>query len=233
MGNQETAASELAFHGEKAMGSQVCSLTPKKGLPSFWSSAIAKVLVGENPCLLQPWLQSRFDGPKTVNSNMAGWKADHSAKLQFVAEQYRRNGWKVDVERFFRVTGQFAILSGKADIICQKHDERPLIIDVKTGQPRDSDVAQVALEMLMIPMAWKTDMTFSGLVVYGDQGVDVTARQAAELKPKLFKLLRDLGTMERPVPAPGKDSCRFCDIPDADCGVRWKDEQTEAATVEF
>lgn len=209
-------------------------MTPKEGLPSFWVTHLAKVLIGENPCLLQPWIASRFNWPKTVSAGMSAWKEAHTTALRALAEQYRKQGYKVDLERFYRVTGQTAVLSGKADLIATKANERPLVIDVKTGVARDSDVAQVIISMLMLPLAWNVSMTFSGLIVYPDrEGVDVTARQAAELKPKVFALLRELGTMPKPVPSPGKDACRYCDVPDSECGVRWKDEDVEAATMEF
>src|SRR5262245_59742284 len=177
-------------------------------LPSFWVTHLAKVLIGENPCLLQPWLLSRYKWPKTVSAGMSAWKEAHTRALRELADQYRRNGYKVDLERFYRVTGQTAVLSGKADLIATKAGERPLVIDVKTGVGRDCDVAHVVITMLMLPLAWNVDMTFSGLVVYPErEGVDVTARQAAELRSKVFSLLRELATMDRPAPSPGRDAC--------------------------
>lgn len=207
-------------------------MEPRSGLPSFWSTHIAKVLVGDQPCLLQPWLMGRFDFPKETNPSMANWKANHTQQLQAVVERYKADGWKCDVERFFRVKGQTAILSGKVDIIARKDGERPLIIDAKSGQARDSDVAQVLLEMICIPLAWEApEMTFSGLVVYQGAEVKVQASEATVMRPKLFGLLKQLGTMPRPEPTPGRDACRFCEVPDSECGVRFKNQ--DAVTTEL
>ncbi len=201
----------------------------RSGLPSFWSTHIAKVLVGDQPCLLQPWIQGRFELPKSTNSDMASWKANHTAMLQEEVAKYKDAGWQCDVERFFRVTGTVAILSGKADLVVRKADERPRIIDVKSGKPRDSDMAQVLIEMISIPLAWKApEMQFEGLVVYGASGPSKLLKpiQAETIKPKLFALLRQLGTMERPTPSPSRDACCFCDVPDAECGQRFQDSDS-------
>ena len=203
-------------------------MEPRSGLPSFWSTHIAKVLVGDQPCLLQPWLQGRFEFPKETNPSMANWKANHSRLLQDQVRKFKEQGWKCDVERFFRVTGQRAVLSGKADLILRKQDSRPVIVDAKSGKPRDTDTAQVLIEMICIPLAWKApEMVFDGLVVYDDgTQLAIHAREADEMAPKLFALLRQLGTMERPSPTPGRDACRYCDVPDSECGVRFKSEDS-------
>jgi len=206
-------------------------MEPRSGLPSFWSTHIAKVLVGDQPCLLQPWLQSRFEMPKETNPSMANWKANHTQQLQQVVERYKADGWKCDVERFFRVKGSTAVLSGKADLIARKDGERPLIIDVKSGAARDSDVAQVLVEMICLPLAWEVPMTFSGLVIYQGATVSVSNAEAVTMRPKLFALLKQLGTMERPSPSPSRDACRYCEVPDAECGQRF--EARDTATTEM
>jgi hypothetical protein len=138
------------------------------------------------------------------------------------------------VEGFFRVTGQHAILSGKADLIAQKDGERPLILDVKSGQPRDSDVAQVIIEMCLIPLAWKAPtMVFGGMVVYPTYSVQVKPWEAEALKSRLFALLKQLGTMTQPDPSPGEHVCRFCDVPDDLCHARWTDPMETVLTEEF
>ena len=205
----------------------------RKGLPVFWSTAIAKVLVGEQPCYLAPWLAGHHEFDKRVRdqSSLTIWKANHTEQLTAVVERFRAEGWKCDVERFFKVAGQTAIVSGKADLIAQQPNKRPLIVDVKSGQPKESDIAQVALEMITIPMAWNSpDMIFDGQVIYSTHSVNVTRSDADALRPKLFALLKKLAIMPRPEASPSQSSCRFCDVPDEECGSRWI-EHAEAATV--
>ena len=208
-------------------------MEPRSGLPSFWSTTLAKVLVGDQPCLLQPWLNGRFKFEEKQKGDMASWKADHSAMLQERVTSYKNAGFKCDVERFFRVTGTYAVLSGKADLVIRDAESdrpkiRPTIIDVKSGKPRDSDTAQVLIEMVMIPLAWKVPgMQFDGEVHYAnDPMVKLKSTQAETIKPKLFALLKQLGTMERPTPSPSRDACRYCAVPDAECGQRFQDSDS-------
>ncbi len=145
--------------------------------------------------------------------------------LQVHVAEMRNAGYHVDVERFFRVTGKYAVVSGKVDAILRMDGKRPIIVDFKSGKPRDSDVGQVLLEMVMIPLAWEApDMQFAGQVIYkNDPPVQLMAKQALDLKPKLFALLKQLGTMERPTPSPSRDACRYCSVPDEECGQRFQD----------
>jgi len=213
--------------------------TPKRaGLPSFWSTTIAKVLAGDMPCLLSPWHRGHYNWPKRPQApSMALWKAKHTDLLQQTHAAYRAEGWRCQLESFFKVEGGTAVVSGKADLICQQKDKRPLIVDVKTGDPRESDVIQVLLEMVMIPLAWGSpSMQFAGRVIYAPPlpAVDLTPAQATEMAPRIFAMLKKLGTMPQPEPSPGEHTCQFCEIPDGDCDARWKANGAPVATsMEF
>ena len=196
-------------------------------LPAFWCTAIAKSLSGDQPCLLSTWIggRNKEKRPREDATSLAVWKTNHTVQLAETVSRIMADGWTCAVESFFRVTGQTAILSGKADCIAQRADSRPLIVDVKSGQPRDSDVIQVAIEMVMIPLAWEShSMIFNGQVVYQTYDVQVTPAQATELKPKIVTLLKQLGTMPRPEASPSEVACRFCDVPDSECPDRFKVE---------
>lgn len=208
-------------------------------LPAFWCTAIAKSLSGDQPCLLSTWISGRNKEkrPRENAADLAVWKTNHTAQLNEAVDQLKAEGWKCSVERFFKVAGQHAVISGKADCIAQQTDKRPLIVDVKSGEPRDSDVVQVAIEMVMIPLAWESPlMIFDGKVMYKTHDVPVTPTHAAEMRPKIVGLLKKLGTMSRPEASPSFGSCRFCDVPDAECHDRWQAEsepQQAAATGLF
>jgi RecB family exonuclease len=211
----------------------------REGKPDFWVTRIAKVLVGEQPCYLEPWLSGHYQiekRPRQDSGSLANWKADHTALLQQTIGTLQTQGWECDVERFVKVTGTYAILTGKVDVIARQKDRRPLIVDAKSGSPKDSDVAQVLIEMVALPLAWNApQMIFDGCVVYKTHKVKVEPAQAAELKPKLFALLKRLGTMERPEPNPGEHTCRYCDVNETDCPKRFSaaDVVPTAVTAEF
>ena len=192
-------------------------------LPTFWTTAIAKSLSGDQPCLLSTWIGGRYKEkrPRENAADLATWKVNHTTQLTEAVDRLKAEGWKCSVERFFKVTGQHAIISGKADCIAQQTDKRPLIMDVKSGEPRDSDVIQVAIEMVMIPLAWESpSMIFDGGVLYKGHQVQVTPAHAADLRPKIVALLKKLGTIPRPEASPSLSACRFCDVPESLCPDR-------------
>lgn len=197
-------------------------------LPKFWSTTVAKVLVGEQPCLFSAWAKGhlKYDArPREDGGDLARWKADHTAQLDAHVAAMKAEGWKVDKERFFKVQGQTAELSGKCDAVLQAKDRRPRIDDIKSGKPRDSDVAQVLIEMIMLPLAWGTpQMVFDGLVIYPTRTITVTPKQADEFKPRLMAMMRRLGESVEPGKDPSRDACRWCEIPDALCAVRYAGE---------
>lgn len=209
----------------------------RNGLPSFWATSIAKVLVGEQPCLLAPWLAGHFELEKRIRDDQGSltrWRADHTAQLNALAERCAAEGWNCRKEQFFRVKGQTAVLSGKADLVTQAPERRPTIWDVKSGTPRESDSAQVLIEMVMVPLAWHAPgMQFAGKVVYPTHTVDLTPADAAALKPRLFEILRKLGSLTRPAAAPSRDACRFCDVSEIDCTERFQVDAPDVETAEF
>lgn len=196
-----------------------------EGIPKFWITAIAKSLSGDQPCLLSTWihghLPDREKRPSGDPASLATWKVNHTAQLQALVEKLKGDGWKCSVERFFRVEGHTSIISGKADCIAQQADKRPVIWDAKSGTPRESDIVQVALEMILVPMSWNAPtMIFDGHVAYKDHDVVITPKQAEQIRPKAFALLKHLGMVRRPDASPSLGSCRFCDVSAADCPDR-------------
>ena len=207
------------------------------GLPAFWTTGIAKALSGDQPCLLSTWISGRHKDKRRRDnaSDLAVWKANHTEQLTAVVDRFKTDGWKCSVERFFKVPGTFSVISGKADVICQQEDRRPFIGDVKSGQPRESDILQVMIEQVMIPLAWNAPtMQFNGVVIYQDHEVQATPAQADQIRPKVFALLKKLGTIPRPAASPSVGACRFCDVPDSLCGERVTEEsEIVAETTEL
>ena len=200
--------------------------SPKRaGLPSFWVTDLAKILVGDQPCRLQAWLKGHLNlikRPREDSASLAKWKTEHTTLLQWEISNLKVAGWTVRVEQFFRVTGQAAIVSGKTDIIAQQDGQRPVIEDCKSGAPSETHIAQLELYLTLIPMAWQSpSMIFNGEVVYPTHRVAVTPADALELKPKLFALVKQLATDVRPPASPSESACRFCEVGDDDCPDRF------------
>lgn len=208
--------------------------TERTGLPEFWVTSLAKILVGEQPCKLEAYLRGRFKYPKKAeNEQMLAWKTRHTELLNTTRAEALNNGWKLRVEGFIRVTGETAVLTGKPDIVAQKPDCRPHVIDCKGGEPKDSDIAQVAIYCVAVPLAWKAPgMQFDGQVVYADSRIDVPTSRGEFIKPKLFALLRELGSGPKPPATPSPSNCRYCEVPLEHCPDRVTEIQ-EATTELF
>lgn len=197
-------------------------MADRRPRPEFWATSIAKVMVGEQPCDFSVWLPGHFDiAKRDRGGDLTGWKIRHTEMLRKQAESLRAEGWKVDKERYWRVEGKAATLAGKIDIIAQAPDRRPLLVDTKGGRPSDSDVAQVLIYMVMLPIAWGSSMIFNGRVVYETHQVDITPREAEEFKFRLFETMRRMGVDVPPPAHPSRDACKFCPVGSADCAVRY------------
>lgn len=211
----------------------------RAGLPSFHATTVAKLLVGDQPCYLEAWAKGHLKyekRPREDNGSLTKWKADHTAALDVCRQSLTQSGWKLQVEQFYRLTGQSAILTGKPDVICQREGLRPVVGDVKTGEKRDSDTAQVQIYQVTIPLAWKSpDMMFDGEVFYSRTGESVPLKwaEAEAIRPRIFALLRKLGTMEQPDPSPSEHSCRYCEIPESICSARWKEDTPDVLVSEW
>lgn len=210
--------------------------TPRPGLPQFYATGLAKILVGEQPCRLEAWLKGHLNIEKR-QSDFTAYKIRHTELLTAEVERLKAEGWKVTVERFLRIKGATAILTGKPDIIAQKPNWRPKVVDVKGGAPKESDVAQVQIYMVAVPMAWNAPgMIFDGQVVYASPTLPVLVKAASipTFKPKLFSLLRELAVYpNRPDASPSESNCRFCDVTEADCPSRWNEADAEVLTSEW
>ena len=212
-------------------------MTPvwREGLPAFWTTGLAKLLVGDQPCHLEAWVKAHYQLEKREQSaSLVKYKMDHTAMLTDEVDRLKADDWKVLKERFFKLVGKTAILSGKPDIIAQRSGDRPKIVDTKSGEPKDSDVAQVCAYCIAIPLAWASpDMIFEGEVVYPTHRVKVAAHEVGPMREKLFPLLKTLASSTRPDPSPSEGACRFCDVPDELCGSRFQGKTSDVLVSEF
>lgn len=197
--------------------------TKRPGLSYVWASHITRLLCGEAQCLYAPWLKANFQFEKLdSNFNFAAWKVEHQDLLQKTAIKFATQWGKPQVEdqNEFKLTGTSAILAGKPDLVFRR-DKDALVVDAKTGTPRDSDGIQVALYMIVLPLVWKEPVTMHGAIAYKHQTVDVPLESVAPIRPKLFELMRRLGSDVRPEPTPTEAECGWCSISAIDCDRRF------------
>ena len=212
----------------------------------LWLSWLSKLMAGETTCVWSPWYRVRVGGyPKAPSDfNRAGWIAEHNLQLIRLADELREQGHYVRRESQNRFRVEVApglILAGKPDLIAVAPDGRTTVYDVKTGLKRTSDIDQVMLAMLYLPM---TDpyrgRKIHGKVVYADgEEAPLPASCISQyFRERGEEHLQLLLTEEPPARAPSPEECRFCDLTREDCEereewgeaqerVRWEEQVTE------
>ena len=210
-------------------------MTRVDSVPYIYVPWLTTLLAGELQCLYQPWFKSHFRYEKRPERTFtaAAWTQDHNQLVNGRAESLLREGWVVTLEdeNAFRLHGQSAILAGKPDIIATR-DKTRFIIDIKSGQQRDSDWWQVMIYMLVVPLVHPHDGIVRGEVLYRDHLIFV---EPEELTPaitdQVYALIRRLGTMERPSTTPSQHDCAWCEI--AECADRFVEKINPVETSAF
>lgn len=197
-----------------------------RGRAYIWPSWLTKLLAGENRCWYSAWYKANHKYLKKADDGdredfFREYNRAHDAIVVARAEALRSEGWavKVEEEGEFKIRGEAGDLQGKPDIVAMRGSEA-LVVDAKSGKPRQSDHWQVLLYMLFLPMAWlKGFSEVRGEVEYKDGPVDVRPITPAE-REKIMDALRTVTSKTPPTAVPGRD-CKFCDI--ARCQYRQED----------
>ena len=166
------------------------------------------------------------------------WQLNHTALLNDTRDKLQADGYTVKSEKqnFFNLPGRCATIGGKPDLVAVRGNEG-LIIDTKSGQPRDSHIIQVMLYMYAISKVTNQHegVTFTGRVTYPDHEVDVPATAVDEaFIGRMAELVKRLASENPAVKAPSYDECQWCEISVADCPQRVeKAEVLQGMTDDF
>ena len=186
---------------------------PRKYVFPTW---ITKLLAGEAKCWYSAWYKSHFKYQKKADDTeraafFAEYNEKHDTIVRHRALAMKLAGWVVKTEDPFRVAGKAGDISGRIDIVGMKGDEA-LVVEVKSGRPRQSDRWQALLYMMLLPLDWlKGFKTVRGEVEYRDGTVPVSTMTAGD-KEKIGAALRLVTGDEAPVAVPSEGDCRYCDI---------------------
>jgi len=196
--------------------------------PYIWVTWITGLLAGDKHCEWAAWFRANHqDFPKLPrDTNLAVWKAEHGEMLRARVEALKADPqWTVYVENQnkFTIHGKSAVLAGQADIVTISKDQA-LVIDCKTGQPRDSDIFQVLVYMLVLPFAHPACLgqTMTGELQYKGSSVVIPPQR---LTPDVKALIRSTiqrVSGEEPRKTPSFDECQYCDL--AGCPERMEQD---------
>jgi hypothetical protein len=102
-----------------------------------------------------------------------------------------------------------------------------LVVDAKSGRPRQSDHWQVLLYVLLLPMDWLKGFTgtVKGEVEYENNTVFVRPLTDKE-KTKITDALKLVTGDVVPEATPSQNDCKFCDV--MQCKFRYQASEGEA-----
>lgn len=193
-----------------------------------WATWLSRLMAGDVSCEWGTWFKSHFkDYAKAPGDfDLAAWTVKHTRLLRELRLERQAAGERVLIEgqtQFYHerpATG--LVLSGKPDLLSVSGGT-VVVYDAKTGQQRSSDAVQVMIYMFCIPRSNPDyqSRTFKGMVVYGDQRVEIPpAAINEEFERNMNYFLDILDAEDQPMKVPSPSECRFCDIASTECVER-------------
>jgi hypothetical protein len=191
-----------------------------------YTTWITGLLSAEDQCRWSAWFRSHFKHEKVnqTTGSLAKWKAEHGAMVDARLGTLIADGWTVFVEdqNKFTLQGQVATLAGKPDIVAAR-DVEALIVDCKSGKPRDKDFWQVCVYLMVLPLTHPAckDRRLIGEVQYRDHSLLIQPEEfTLAMRERITEQIRETGGPTPPGRVPSFRECMFCDVSTADCPDR-------------
>jgi PD-(D/E)XK nuclease superfamily len=210
----------------------------KRPSPYIWTTWLTGILAGDVSCEYSAWYRSHYQGYDKIpkDTNLTVWKAQHGEMLRARAKKLTDEGWSIFVEgqNKFAMHGRAATLGGVPDIVAIRESEA-VVIDIKSGQRRDSDLFQILLYMLVLPLThpFCAGKQLSGELQYRDGSLVLAPDRLTESVRSLIRTTIERVAGDVPLPrVPSFQDCRFCDI-GSDCEERVTAEPGTVTTDEL
>jgi len=209
------------------------------GKPYIWTTWLSSLLGGRQ-CVWSAWFKAHFKYTKFEEqaSQLAEWNRDHGRLMREIKADLEENGWRVKVEseNDFKLEGALAVLAGKPDVIATMPGH-VLVVDGKTGRPRDSDWWQVLIYLYALQFARKDLVGTQVAEVHYLKGDRVMRVLPAELtdarRDDIIRMVKAIAAHAPPAKAPSRDECMRCNIGFADCPERFRERDATAMVEAF
>lgn len=210
--------------------------TPRTGL-YVWVTWLSRLMAGDVSCQWAPWFKTHYTGYARAPSDfqLAIWTVEHTQLLDRLTKDRSSLGESVyrEEQNSFRARRQSRlIIAGRPDLVTIANTRQYTVFDTKTGNPRQSDIIQVMLYMLLLPYAFGMyrGKNFNGCLVYKNgTRLDIPAKVVDEaFQEQVTYFLNILESADPPERTPSSSECRFCDITTADCVRREEFKETDA-----
>ncbi len=191
--------------------------------PYIWTTWLARLLVGDAPCLWQYWYQShnKLTEKEPDDFNRVAWKMDHARMADELRRELTATGIKPIMSHRFKIPAAGnAIIAGEVDCLVVGKNEF-CVYDCKTGMPHSRDNAQVMVYMyaLLQQPAFR-DKVARGIVAYRNTRVEIPGLPFTfETNLNYFV---DLLVTDSPAPKSPGESCAECQVTANDCADRFK-----------
>lgn len=209
---------------------------PRGGKVYIWVTWLAKLLGGDQ-CVWKIWFMARYKHAKLPEHNaeqLAEWNRDHAQLMREKKRLLEENGWRVQTEVAFALTGQTAIVAGKEDLVATLGTST-LVVDGKTGKRRDSDIWQVLIylyERVHRPVPVGVDRPrLSGEVHYRDGDLIVRLADLKAHEHEIVDVIKSIASDVEPSRNPGKFECERCTIRPEDCPDRYNEAAAAARAL--
>ena len=208
-------------------------MTEKRNNCYVWVTWLAKIMAGDVQCHWAPWFKSHYKvSPKAPSDfQQSTWIVDHNKCLDDVCKGCVTKSlsfFKENQNSFTAKRGNMTI-KGKPDLIVLGSDQKYTVYDIKTGQPKASDVIQVMLYMTFLP--YSTSGIYKGkainaYVVYknGEKTSIPSHSVDDNFRAQITHFLNILNSSNEPERSPSYPECKFCDITKEDCPKRIETE---------
>ena len=184
-------------------------------------------MTDEIQCPWSVWFRTHYKYDRLSRDfDSAKWNASHRALLDDRLSQLQAEAWAVSVEgeNWFEIVGRhYAVkIAGKPDVLAIR-DQQVWVEDCKTGRKKNSDLYQVLLYMLLLPLSHPQcrGLKLQGRLVYPDGAIDISSEQVNEdFKSQFRGAIAILSSATPARKVPSFQECRFCDISRLYCPER-------------
>jgi hypothetical protein len=187
--------------------------------PFIYLTWLKNYLIGDDLCRWSIWhrIYYQYEQAKSDFDNVK-YNIEHAAWVDELRKRYINEGYEVIPEVPVYIRGRIAQLKGRVDLVALREDGN-LIIEAKTGTPRQSDKVQIMLYIWALPKTQTRFQggTFDGVLAYKSHEIEVSALEIDERFLMHFtQFTKDILSAEPDRKYPSPRECKWCRIADCD-----------------
>ncbi|MHB8104530.1 MAG: PD-(D/E)XK nuclease family protein [Dehalococcoidales bacterium] len=201
---------------------------------------LSRLMAGETQCQWGVWFKSHYRYQKMPpDPKLVKWLIDHTKQLNELIDELKPqiNTYYKEKQNDFKTIRKQATIAGIPDLITLGKDGNYTIYDVKTGQPKQSDIIQVMLYMTCLPYSRSIiykGKKLAGCVSYTSYKTPILPEAIDDtFNKQLGHFLDIIDNTNPPAKTPSFLECNYCEITKQDCPERIESEETSTGQDEL